>query len=164
MANEPRYYTHYDSPVGPVLLVSDGVALTGLYLNHPPLPADGWREDADAVPFPEARRQLDAYFAGDLRGAFDLPLALGGTDFQRRVWDELRGIPYGETISYGELARRVGDPKAARAVGMANGRNPISIVVPCHRVVGAGGKLVGYSGGLPRKSALLAHEQRQAGA
>ena len=155
-----HYYTRIDTPVGPALLVSDGAALTGLYLNEPPQIGADWREDAGAAPLPEARRQLDAYFAGERRD-FDLPLAPRGTEFQRRVWGELTRIPHGETISYGELARRVGDPKAARAVGMANGRNPISIVVPCHRVVGASGKLVGYSGGLDRKAALLAGEQKK---
>jgi methylated-DNA-[protein]-cysteine S-methyltransferase len=105
-----------------------------------------------------AERQLGEYFAGN-RNTFDLPLAAVGTPFQRRVWDALRKIPYGETISYGELARRVGQPTAARAVGLANGKNPISIVVPCHRVIGSSGKLIGYGGGLGRKQTLLALER-----
>ena len=109
----------------------------------------------------EARRQLTEYFAG-ARRAFDLPLAASGTPFQRRVWEALRRIPYGETISYGELARRIGKPTASRAVGAANGRNPIAIVVPCHRVIGADGTLIGYGGGLPVKEALLALERRAA--
>jgi len=106
----------------------------------------------------ETERQLRAYFAGRLR-AFDLPLEPLGTDFQQRVWHELLDIPYGETRSYGEIARRIGAPAAVRAVGAANGANPLPIVVPCHRVIGAGGKLVGYGGGLPLKRRLLALEQ-----
>jgi methylated-DNA-[protein]-cysteine S-methyltransferase len=156
------YYAWQDSPVGPLLLTSDGTALTGLYMNEhrhgPDGVGEGWVEDPTAAPLAEARRQLAAYFAGE-RTDFDLPLAPAGTDFQRRVWDELARIPYGETISYGELARRIGDPNASRAVGLANGRNPISIVVPCHRVIGAKGRLVGYGGGLNRKETLLAHER-----
>jgi methylated-DNA-[protein]-cysteine S-methyltransferase len=105
----------------------------------------------------EASRQLQAYFAGERR-EFDLPLAPYGSDFQRRVWSALLEIPYGETISYLELARRLGDPRAVRAVGSANGRNPISIIIPCHRVIGADGSLVGYGGGLERKRWLLRHE------
>jgi methylated-DNA-[protein]-cysteine S-methyltransferase len=108
----------------------------------------------------EAIRQLRAYFAGKLEN-FDLPLAPEGTPFQRAVWKLLCDIPYGETISYGELARRVGNPKASRAVGLANGSNPIAIVIPCHRVIGSNGKLTGYGGGLPLKEKLLALEQRQ---
>ena len=105
-------------------------------------------------------RQLKAYFAGELEN-FDLPLSPQGTPFQQRVWGELQKIPYGDTISYGELARRIGNPKASRAVGLANGSNPISIVIPCHRVIGANGKLTGYGGGLPIKEKLLALEKRQ---
>ena len=112
----------------------------------------------EAAPFAEAKRQLAAYFAGRLT-AFDLPLAPQGTPFQRRVWDELRRVPHGQTVSYGELARRIGSPTACRAVGAANGRNPLCIIVPCHRVVGANGKLIGYAGGMPRKEALLALER-----
>ncbi|MFY9726054.1 MAG: methylated-DNA--[protein]-cysteine S-methyltransferase [Bryobacteraceae bacterium] len=116
--------------------------------------------ESEAAPNPgnpllaEAVRQLRAYFAGELR-RFDLPLDLAGTDFQRRVWLELTRIPYGETRSYQDLARAIGSPKAVRAVGAANGANPVAIVVPCHRVIGAGGKLVGYGGGLPLKRRLL---------
>jgi len=105
----------------------------------------------------EAKRQLTAYFEGNLSD-FDLPLSMQGTPFQQRVWDELTRIPYGTTISYGELARRIGNANASRAVGLANGRNPISIIVPCHRVIGANGTLTGYGGGLPRKAALLYFE------
>ena len=154
------FYTYYDSPVQPLLLTSDGTALTGLFMvehRHGPEVGADWREQADAPPFAETARQLTAYFAGGLT-EFDLPLAPQGTDFQRRVWQELRRIPYGTTLSYGELARRLGSPNASRAVGLANGRNPISIVVPCHRVIGANGKLVGYGGGLSRKEILLSLE------
>ena len=108
---------------------------------------------------PVVREQLDAYFAGEL-SEFDLPLAPHGTPFQRRVWDELSRIPFGETTSYSELARRLGDPKLVRAVGLANGRNPLAIVIPCHRVIGAGGSLTGYGGGLDRKRWLLDLEAR----
>ena len=155
------YYTELDSPIQPILLTSDGAALSGLYfVTHKGGPdiAPDWIRDDDAVPFPEARRQLAAYFSGALT-EFDLPLAPMGTPFQQKVWDELRRVPHGATVSYGELARRIGQPTACRAVGLANGRNPISIVVPCHRVVGANGKLVGYAGGMPRKEALLALEK-----
>ena len=108
----------------------------------------------------DAVRQLKAYFAGELEN-FDLSLSPQGTPFQQKVWSELQKIPYGKTISYGELARRIGNPKASRAVGLANGSNPISIVIPCHRVIGANGKLTGYGGGLPIKEKLLALERRQ---
>ena len=155
------YYTFFDSPIQPLLLTSNGTALTGIFMvahKHGPEIGQGWIQDDAAAPFPEAKRQLEAYFAGQLT-EFDLPLAPVGTDFQRRVWDELRRIPYGQTISYGELARRIGNPNASRAVGLANGRNPFSIIVPCHRVVGSGGKLVGYAGGMTRKETLLALER-----
>lgn len=146
-------HTFVESPIGPLLLLSDGRALTGLYMNELAVPP-GSVESPETEPFPEARRQLAEYFAGERR-EFDLPLALRGTTFQRIVWAHLREIPYGETTSYGELARRIREPKACRAVGLANGRNPISIVVPCHRVVGSNGKLTGYGGGLPNKRFLL---------
>jgi len=155
-----NFYTYLDSPIGRLLLQSDGSAVTGLYMDVPdqPLPArEGWVEKADAGPMPEAIRQLRDYFQGTRR-EFDLPLRLQGTAFQRRVWDALTEIPYGATWSYGELAQRIDNPKASRAVGLANGRNPISIVVPCHRVIGADGSLTGYGGGLERKRWLLAHE------
>ena len=115
---------------------------------------------AAAGPLREARRQLEEYFAGHRR-EFDLPLRLHGTQFQRRVWDVLTEIPYGVTWSYGQLAKRIDHPNASRAVGLANGRNPISILVPCHRVIGANGSLTGYGGGLDRKQWLLAHEGRR---
>jgi methylated-DNA-[protein]-cysteine S-methyltransferase len=116
-----------------------------------------WVQDDAAEPFPQAKKQLAANFEGTLTD-FDLPLSMQGTEFQRRVWDALREIPYGTTTSYGELARRVGNPNGSRAVGLANGHNPISIIVPCHRVIGSNGKLTGYGGGLPRKAALLDFE------
>lgn len=146
-------HTFVDSPLGPLLLLSDGAALTGLLMNERIVPALS-QENPDATPFPEARRQLAGYFAGALQ-EFDLPLAAEGTAFQRGVWERLREIPYGATVSYGELARRMGRPGASRAVGLANGRNPISIVVPCHRVIGSGGKLIGYGGGLANKARLI---------
>jgi methylated-DNA-[protein]-cysteine S-methyltransferase len=149
------YFTEITSPIGDLTLTSDGRALTGLYMNEhrhrPPLDPAAVR---DAAPFEEARWQLSQYFAGE-RTAFDLELNPSGTPFQREVWQALTEIPYGETVSYGELARRLGRPAASRAVGLANGRNPISIVVPCHRVVGASGSLTGYGGGLERKRFLL---------
>jgi methylated-DNA-[protein]-cysteine S-methyltransferase len=156
------YYTYCDSPIQPLLLTSDGTALTGLYMGehaHGPQIGADWIRDDNAAPFAEAKRQLAAYFDGALT-AFDVPLALHGTDFQRRVWQELCRIPYGETVSYGQLAQRLGNPNASRAVGLANGRNPISILVPCHRVIGAGGKLTGYGGGIERKEALLCLERK----
>jgi len=153
-------FTYIDSPIGRLLLSCDGEALTGVYMDlpsRPPRGMDGWMEDPNASPLPEAVRQLKEYFSGKRR-EFDLPLRLRGTAFQQRVWRSLTEIPYGETLSYGQLARRIGKPSASRAVGLANGRNPISILVPCHRVIGADGSLTGYGGGLERKRWLLAHE------
>ena len=158
-------YTYLDSPIGRLLLCSDGVALTGLYMDVPgrPLP-QGPSHDVptgthagDGGPLPLAVRQLEEYFTGKRRD-FALPLRLEGTAFQQRVWKVLMEIPYGETWSYGRLARRIDNPNASRAVGLANGRNPISIFVPCHRVIGADGSLTGYGGGVERKRWLLAHE------
>jgi methylated-DNA-[protein]-cysteine S-methyltransferase len=154
------YYTFVESPIEPILLTSDGQSLTGVYMDVPkrnPRIGEDWVRGDDAAPFPEARRQLACYFEGKLT-QFDLPLAATGTPFQQQVWQALKAIPYGTTLSYGEVARRIGTPSASRAVGMANGRNPIGIIVPCHRVIGANGKLIGYGGGLPRKEALLAFE------
>ncbi|HET6500018.1 MAG TPA: methylated-DNA--[protein]-cysteine S-methyltransferase [Amycolatopsis sp.] len=149
-----------DSPIGPLTLVGQDGILDGLYLDgqrHRPGGARfGERDDA---PFAAAIGQLREYFAGQ-RTDFDLELALTGTPFQRTVWDALREIPYGETITYGELAERIGRPAAARAVGLANGKNPISVIVPCHRVIGAHGELTGYGGGLARKRHLLDFERR----
>lgn len=151
------YYTTLESPLGSLLLTSNGQALTGLYMGehkHGPEIGADWICDSAAPPFPEATRQLAAYFSGT-RTTFDLPLAPHGTAFQKQVWQELTRIPYGVTLSYGELATRVGNPNASRAVGLANGRNPLSILIPCHRVIGANGKLTGYGGGISRKERLL---------
>ena len=152
------FYSRMKSPIGDLTLTSDGEALTGLYMReqkYRPQQAREWQRDDDALA--QVRAQLQAYFGGELR-EFNLRLAAEGSQFQKRVWQALCDIPYGETISYGELARRIGRPGGARAVGLANGRNPIAIVVPCHRVIGAGGSLTGYGGGLERKRWLLAHE------
>ena len=157
----PTCYTRMDSPVGPLLLVADdsGVRRIDFLNGRNPGEADPrWHEDAE--PLHETVRELLAYFAGELE-TFDLVIAPQGTPFQLAVWNRLREIPYGETISYGELARRVGNPNASRAVGLANGSNPIPIVIPCHRVIGSNGKLTGYGGGLPIKEKLLALERRQ---
>ncbi len=152
-------YTFIESPVGALWLVADDEALQVIEFRNPRHPiarAPHWREGDNAV-LREATRQLGAYFRGERRD-FDLPLSPRGTDFQRQVWRTLAGIPYGETISYRELARRVGKPTAMRAVGAANGRNPLPIVLPCHRVIGADGSLTGFGGGLPTKQFLLTLE------
>ncbi|MCF3176070.1 methylated-DNA--[protein]-cysteine S-methyltransferase [Streptomyces sioyaensis] len=152
------------TPVGPLTLVAAGTALTGLYMtdqrHRPPQESFGDPADPGAPPFAAAIAQLRAYFRGELT-TFDLPLTLRGTPFQRRVWAALCTIPYGETRSYGQLAEALGLPTAARAVGLANGRNPVGIIVPCHRVVGADGSLTGYGGGLDRKRRLLAFERTE---
>jgi methylated-DNA-[protein]-cysteine S-methyltransferase len=146
-------YTTMNSPVGELLLVGDETALRGLHFaNHRYAPDREHRSARE--PFAAAREQLEQYFAGERR-EFELPLALDGPAFHRRVWEALLTIPYGETRSYGEIATQVGDHGSARAVGFANGRNPVAIVVPCHRVIGADGSLTGYGGGLPRKRQLL---------
>jgi methylated-DNA-[protein]-cysteine S-methyltransferase len=153
-------YTHAESPIGRILLTSDGAALTGLYTNaeqRPPRLGADWVEDATSTPLAETIRQLAEYFSGSRRD-FDVPLSIQGTEFQLRVWRMLTTIQYAETCSYGDLARRLDNPGASRAVGLANGRNPISIIVPCHRVISADGSLTGYGGGLERKRWLLAHE------
>ena len=146
------------SPVGPLTLVADGGALAGLYMTdhrHQPGPAAfGTPGDPAGAPFAAAAAQLDSYFAGDTAG-FDLELEPAGTPFQRMVWTALRAIPYGQTVTYGQLAAAIGAPGSSRAVGLANGKNPVSIVVPCHRVIGSDGSLTGYGGGLPRKRFLL---------
>jgi methylated-DNA-[protein]-cysteine S-methyltransferase len=149
------------SPIGPLRVMASQAAVVGVYLpestDAPVVPA---REVANHPLLDRAAAQLAEYFAGT-RTVFDLPLAPSGTPFQRRVWQELCTIPYGATTSYGAIATAIGAPSASRAVGAANGRNPISIVVPCHRVIGASGQLTGYGGGLPVKRWLLDHEQRQ---
>jgi methylated-DNA-[protein]-cysteine S-methyltransferase len=148
-------YTTIDSPLGTLLAVSDGEALTRLSMQDAPRPlrvSPHWRQEAG--PFDQLRRQLQEYFAGERR-EFDLPLAPAGSEFELAFWQALLEIPYGETASYGQIARRVGAPHAARAVGVANARNPIAVIVPCHRVIGADGTLTGYGGGLERKRLLL---------
>jgi methylated-DNA-[protein]-cysteine S-methyltransferase len=158
-ATERLAYTCVDSPVGRLLLAGDerGLWVLGFVSGKVSWrPSDSWRESRS--PLAEAVRQLDAYFNRELR-SFQLLLHPAGTDFQLSVWNALPSIPYGSTLSYGELARRIGRPAAVRAVGAANGANPLSIVLPCHRVVGSNGKLVGYGGGLPNKTRLLALER-----
>lgn len=150
--------TTVDSPIGPLTLVASDGAVTRIMMDaqrHAPAIAPEWTRD-DAW-FASVAAQLHAYFARELT-TFDIPMRLDGTPFQQRVWHALTEIPFGTTQSYGEIARRVGSPDASRAVGLANGRNPIAIVVPCHRVVGSNGNLIGYGGGLDRKRWLLAHE------
>jgi methylated-DNA-[protein]-cysteine S-methyltransferase len=149
-----------DSPLGKLLLVSDGESLTRLAMSPRPndVPAEGRQEPAA---FAEVQEQLEAYFDGELT-EFDVPLAPRGSEFQLSVWNALREIPYGETASYGEIARRVGRPDAVRAVGSTNGRNPIAVIIPCHRVIGADGSLVGFGGGLDRKRLLLDLEAEHA--
>lgn len=153
------YYCYFkDTPVGQLLLAGTAQHLKFVLFDDPSvrqrqiLPLNEW--EFDEKPFHEVRQQLKAYFAGKLK-EFDLNIAADGTDFQQRVWRELSNVPYGKTASYGEIASAIQRPTASRAVGMANGRNPISIVVPCHRIIGSSGKLVGYGGGLDRKTRLL---------
>jgi methylated-DNA-[protein]-cysteine S-methyltransferase len=158
-----NYYTILESPIDPLLLTSDGEYLTGLYMEiekqkYLPHMETNWK--CDPAPFTQAISQLRAYFARELH-QFDLPLKASGTPFQETVWQLLTTIPYGETVSYKNIAERMHAPKATRAVGLANGQNPISIIIPCHRVIGSSGKLTGYGGGLHRKQWLLAHEGRQ---
>jgi methylated-DNA-[protein]-cysteine S-methyltransferase len=152
-----------DSPVGPLTLVAAAGRLTGLYMDAqrhlPDWSSFGPEGDPASAPFAAAADQLARYFAGRLT-RFDLPLELAGTPFQRQVWAALRDIPYGQTTTYGELATGLGKPAASRAVGLANGKNPVSIVVPCHRVIGADGSLTGYGGGIDRKRFLLTLERR----
>lgn len=151
-------YCFFDTPFDQLLLIGSGEALTGLYVaghERCPQPDDNWSKDD--TPFQSAFRQLDDYFAGH-RKHFDLEVELHGTPFQRAVWREISAIPYGQTASYGDLAVRVGRPGAARAVGAATGRNPVSVIVPCHRVMGADGSLTGYGWGTDRKVWLLEHE------
>lgn len=156
-----NYYTIMESPIDPLLLTSDGEYLTGLYMdiqNYLPHMKENWAHDP--AHFTVAISQLTAYFANELY-QLDLPLKATGTTFQEKVWQLLTTIPFGETVSYKTIAERIQAPKSVRAVGLANGKNPISIIIPCHRVIGANGQLVGYGGGLPRKQWLLAHEAKQ---
>jgi methylated-DNA-[protein]-cysteine S-methyltransferase len=151
-------HTVIDSPVGPLTLVATDGVLSGLYMDrqrHRPAEESFGERDDDLLP--EVVEQLDEYFAGR-RTSFDLPLAPAGTPFQLEVWTALQAIPYGATTTYGELASKLRRPQAARAVGLANGKNPIGIIIPCHRVVGTTGSLTGYGGGLDRKRQLLTHE------
>ncbi|WKV71030.1 methylated-DNA--[protein]-cysteine S-methyltransferase [Streptomyces sp. PCS3-D2] len=162
--NSRKQHTVVESPYGPLTLVAADGVLSGLYMtgqrHRPAEESFGERVAATEEPFPEVARQLAAYFAGELT-EFDLPLRLEGTAFQRSVWDQLVRIPYGETWSYGELAAKLGRPNASRAVGLANGKNPVGIIVPCHRVIGASGSMTGYGGGVERKVRLLAFEAGQ---
>jgi len=154
------YFTLLESQLGEVLLAGDEEGLRQISFmagNSPHLPGEDWIESRE--PLWEAREQIGAYFRGE-RKTFDLPLAPEGTPFQQTVWNALREIPYGRTITYGELARRIGQPTASRAVGAANGRNPLPIIVPCHRVIGSNGELTGFRGGIHLKAGLLELEQR----
>ncbi|MEU3336655.1 methylated-DNA--[protein]-cysteine S-methyltransferase [Streptomyces sp. NPDC006668] len=154
-----KQHTVISSPYGPLTLVAEDGVLCGLYMtDQRHRPAEETFGDRDDSPFGEAEEQLTAYFDGELK-EFTLELRLNGTPFQRTVWDQLRRILYGETRSYGQLAAALGSPAASRAVGLANGKNPVGIIVPCHRVVGADGSLTGYGGGLPRKQRLLDFER-----
>jgi methylated-DNA-[protein]-cysteine S-methyltransferase len=165
--NSPAIRTHVvvPSPIGPLTIVAEDGSVVALYMDaQQHRPADvslGAVGDSNAEPFAAAAQQLTAYFAGELT-AFDLPVAPTGTEFQRSVWTALRTIPYGQTWSYGQLADKIGKPAAVRAVGLANGRNPVAIVIPCHRVIGSDGSLTGYGGGLDRKRFLLDLEARSA--
>jgi methylated-DNA-[protein]-cysteine S-methyltransferase len=152
------YYWYTDSPVGKLLLEGDGDRLHFIHFDKTPPPIPDSHSIKSKKPFKEVIRQLSAYFSGDLK-TFSLDLHIEGTPFQLKVWQALREIPYGRTASYGEIARNVGNPKASRAVGGANHRNPLPIVIPCHRVIGANGRLVGFGGGLDVKEALLTLER-----
>ncbi|HEX5073371.1 MAG TPA: methylated-DNA--[protein]-cysteine S-methyltransferase [Gemmatimonadaceae bacterium] len=161
LASPTVIYDVVPTPIDRLVVASDGSSIVGVWMANAEPDDRRWvdRCGTDSL-IDEARRQLVAYFAGRLR-TFDLPLAPNGTDFQRRVWSALREIPFGTTISYAELARRVSNSAAVRAVGAANGRNPIPIIVPCHRVIGSDGSLTGFGGGLHRKQWLLRHEGGQ---
>jgi methylated-DNA-[protein]-cysteine S-methyltransferase len=154
------YYDLYESPRGRMLLVADGEGLSGVYFDgqkYLPRVEPQWRRDARHELLRRAKRELSEYFGGE-RKRFESPLAPKGTPFQRSVWQAISTVGFGQTITYGELARRAGFPGSSRAAGAATGRNPISIIVPCHRIVGSNGSLTGYAGGLDRKRALLALE------
>ena len=157
-----RYYDFHQSPYGRMLLVADGDALCGVYFEgqkyFPQFGAD-WRRHHEHAVLNQAKAELAEYFAGK-RERFEIPIALEGTTFQKSVWDAISGVRFGETITYGELALRAGSPAGVRAAGAATGRNPLTIIVPCHRIVGTDGSLTGYAGGLDRKTALLALESR----
>ncbi|AZL16081.1 methylated-DNA--[protein]-cysteine S-methyltransferase [Rickettsiales endosymbiont of Stachyamoeba lipophora] len=150
-------YTTMSSPLGEIVLTSNGEAITGLYTPEHHYYIQAQKETHDPKPFQQGIKQLNEYFAGK-RNKFDLPLAPVGTEFQKRVWKALNDIGYGETKSYGEIAKSLNHPNASRAVGMANSKNPICIIIPCHRVIGMNGKLTGYAGGIQAKEWLLNHE------
>jgi len=159
--NNSVYYDRVPSPLGTLLLATDGVALIGAWFDgqrHSPTLDSGWQRSADLAVLRSAAAMLGEYFAGK-RTQFELQLAPSGTPYQRSVWGAIVAVPYGETIPYRELAARAGRPAAIRAAGAATGRNPLSIFIPCHRIVGARGELTGYAGGLDRKRALLALER-----
>lgn len=153
------YYTTHESPLGPLLLAATEHGMSGIYFEqHKHFKGyDGWRRADEHPLLRQTATQLDEYFAGR-RAAFDVPLDVQGTEFQHAVWDELMRIPFGQTISYAQHAERIGKPTALRAVGAAIGRNPVSIIVPCHRVIGTSGLVTGYAGGTERKRKLLALE------
>lgn len=157
------HYTQTPSPVGPLLLIASPTGISGLHMqgdrHGPAAPSADWQHSDTHPLLQTLKTQLDEYFHG-IRKTFDIRLDLRGTDFQRSVWQALCTIPYGTTISYGQLAQRIANPRAVRAVGLANGRNPVSIIVPCHRVIGANGSLTGYGGGLANKRILLELEAR----
>jgi methylated-DNA-[protein]-cysteine S-methyltransferase len=166
-SNSSTFFTEMESPIGTLTVVSDGSAITGVYMEshrHATVNTAAWTraDNGGCEVLQVARTQLAEYFAGH-RTQFDVPLKANGTDVQKNVWSELSRIPYGETRSYGAVAAAIGKPKASRAVGAANGRNPISIIVPCHRVIGANGALTGFGGGVDRKEWLLLHESRVSG-
>lgn len=157
------FYDYLETPIGKLMLAADAQGLRYVEFERSRYPTHigkDWRRDPEILR--TAKTQLNAYFAGELT-EFDLDLAPRGSEFQQRVWDALRRIPYGATTNYGSIARELGDPTASRAVGAANGRNPLPIIVPCHRVIGADGSLTGFGGGLPIKRFLLEHEQRYGG-
>jgi methylated-DNA-[protein]-cysteine S-methyltransferase len=156
------YYDYYQSPRGRMLLVADDQALTGVYFigqKYQPCIEAGWRRDGEHAPLRQAKHELAEYFGGT-RTRFTVKIAPRGTPFQRAVWKAIAGVDFGKTIPYAELARRAGRPGSARAAGAATGRNPICVIVPCHRIVGANGSLTGYAGGLAKKHALLELEGR----
>ncbi|MCB6608812.1 methylated-DNA--[protein]-cysteine S-methyltransferase [[Clostridium] symbiosum] len=162
-----RYTIQIETPIGPLLLAEENNALTEISfaVKEPKTFQAGRQAESVEQETPlllETKRQLEEYFAGTRR-TFDIPLSMRGTSFQKKVWDQLLTVPYGETITYGEIAARIGNPRAGRAVGMANHHNPIPIIVPCHRVIGADGRLTGYGGGLPIKEKLLELEQKHRG-
>jgi methylated-DNA-[protein]-cysteine S-methyltransferase len=154
-------FSIFKSPLGDLLLVADGSALVGLYFagsDHVPVSSQHWTQSEDHPILRQAKQQLREYFDAT-RKTFSLPFRLTGTEFQEKIWREIALIPYGQTVSYSELANRVGSPKAVRAAGTSTGRNPVSIIIPCHRVVGKNGNLTGFAGGMERKERLLGLEK-----